>query len=59
MRQGRHQHRCDRILYKERNRIERFFNKLKQFRRVATRCDRRTIHCADFVLLAAAMLWLR
>jgi putative transposase len=27
-------------LYKERNRIERFFNKLKQFRRVATRYDK-------------------
>lgn len=27
-------------LYKERNRIERFFNKLKQFRRVPTRYDK-------------------
>ena len=27
-------------LYKERNIIERFFNKLKQFRRVATRYDK-------------------
>lgn len=27
-------------LYKERNRIERFFNKFKQFRRVATRYDK-------------------
>lgn len=27
-------------LYKERNHIERFFNKLKQFRRVATRYDK-------------------
>jgi putative transposase len=30
----------DAHLYKERNRIERFFNKLKQFRRVATRYDK-------------------
>jgi putative transposase len=29
----------DADLYKERNTIERFFNKLKQFRRVATRYD--------------------
>jgi len=27
----------DRALYRERNLVERFFNKLKQFRRVATR----------------------
>jgi len=30
----------DADLYKERNTIERFFNKLKQFRRVATRYDK-------------------
>jgi len=30
----------DAELYKERNIIERFFNKLKQFRRVATRYDK-------------------
>ena len=30
----------DTHLYKERNLIERFFNKLKQFRRVATRYDK-------------------
>jgi putative transposase len=30
----------DVVLYKERNLIERFFNKLKQFRRVATRYDK-------------------
>ena len=29
-----------RTLYKARNRIERLFNKLKQFRRVATRYDK-------------------
>jgi transposase len=31
--------------YKLRNRIERFFNKLKYFRRIATRYDRRPIYC--------------
>ena len=30
----------DRALYRERNRVERFFNKLKQFRRMATRYDK-------------------
>ena len=30
----------DHARYRERNRIERFFNKLKQFRRIATRYDK-------------------
>jgi transposase len=46
-------------LYKERNRIERCFNRLKHFRRFATRYDRRTAHFNGFVHLAAAMIWLR
>lgn len=49
----------DATAYKRRNRIERCFNRLKHFRRFATRYDRRTIHFAGFVLLAAAMIWLR
>ena len=31
---------CDKERYRSRNRIERFFNKLKQFRRLATRYDK-------------------
>jgi transposase len=46
-------------LYKHRNRIERCFNRLKHFRRFATRYDRRTVHFAGFIHLAAAMIWLR
>jgi transposase len=46
-------------LYKQRNRIERCFNRLKHFRRFATRYDRRTIHFTGFVHLAAALIWLR
>ena len=49
----------DTIAYKLRNRIERCFGRLKHFRRFATRYDRRTIHFAGFVHLAAAMIWLR
>jgi transposase len=48
----------DADLYKHRNRIERCFNRLKHFRRFATRYDRRTIHFAGFASLAAAMIWL-
>jgi len=45
--------------YKDRNRIERCFNKLKHFRRFATRYDRRTTYFLAFIHLAAVMLWLR
>ncbi|WP_158513418.1 transposase [Kozakia baliensis] len=48
----------DRVLYKHRNRIERCFNRLKHFRRFATRYDRRTIHFTGFVHLASAMIWI-
>ena len=49
----------DAAVYRHRNRIERCFNKLKHFRRFATRYDRRAIHFLAFVHLAAAMLWMR
>ena len=49
----------DETVYKERNRIERCFNKLKHFRRFATRYDRKAIHFMAFIHLAAIMLWLR
>ena len=44
---------CDFVLYCERNLIERFFNKLKQFRRVATRYDKLLANVMGFVKLAA------
>ena len=37
----------DRELYKQRNLIERAFNKLKQWRRIATRYDRKSSPKAD------------
>lgn len=49
----------DAELYKERHRIERFFNKLKQFRRVATRYDKLLANFMGFVKLAAIAIWLR
>ena len=45
--------------YKKRNTVERCFNKLKHFRRIATRFDRRAIHFLSFIHLAAAILWMR
>jgi transposase len=49
----------DRGAYKMRNRIERFFNKLKQFRRVATRYDKLLANFMGFVKLAAIAIWLK
>lgn len=49
----------DADLYKERNIIERFFNKLKQFRRVATRYDKLLANYMGFVKLAAIAIWLK
>jgi transposase len=49
----------DPVIYKERNRVERCFNKLKHFRRFATRYDRRADYFLAFIHLAAIMLWLR
>lgn len=49
----------DKVLYKERNLIERFFSKLKQFRRVATRYDKLLVNYEGFVQLAAAAILLR
>ena len=45
--------------YKKRNLIERCFNKLKHFRRFATRYDRRACHFLSFIHLASAILWTR
>ncbi|MHA6766576.1 IS5 family transposase [Sphingobium ummariense] len=49
----------DVAIYKHRNQIERCFNRLKHYRRFATRYERRTIHFTGFIHLAAAMIWLR
>ena len=49
----------DAELYKERNIIERFFNKLKQFRRVATRYDKLLANFMGFVKLAAIAIWFK
>ncbi len=46
-------------LHKERNVIERFFHKLKQFRRVATRYDKLLASFMGFVKLAAIAIWLK
>jgi transposase len=46
-------------IYRLRNRIERCFNKMKHFRRFATRYDRRAVHFLAFIHIVAAMIWMR
>jgi transposase len=46
-------------LYQARNRVERFFNKLKHFRRIATRYDKLAENFLAAVKLACVRLWLR
>ena len=50
---------CDYRLYKERNLVERFFGKLKQFRSVATRYDKLIQNFYGFVIIAAIIIWLK
>nr|WP_231732655.1 MULTISPECIES: IS5 family transposase [unclassified Sphingopyxis] len=45
--------------YKDRNRVERMFSKLKQQRRIATRYDKTLLSFESFLNLAATRLWLK
>jgi transposase len=46
-------------LYRARNLVERFFNKIKHCRRVATRYDKLAANYLAFIQLASIRLWLR
>jgi transposase len=46
-------------LYRARNLVERFFNKIKQCRRVATRYDKLAANYLAFIQIASIRLWLR
>lgn len=47
------------LLYRYRNLVERFFNKLKHFRTVATRYDKNPDNYLASVKLAPARIWMR
>ena len=47
------------FLYRYRNLVERFFNKLKHFRAVATRYEKHAANYLALVKLAATRIWLR
>jgi transposase len=49
----------DKESYKQRNKVERLFNKIKQFRRVATRYEKLKANFLAFVLLACIVIMLR
>jgi transposase len=45
--------------YRDRNRVQRMFGKLKQQRRIATRYDKTILSFESFLKLAATRLWLK
>lgn len=47
------------FLYKARNLVERFFNKVKQFRRIATRYGKLAENDLAAIKLVAIRIWLR
>jgi len=57
-RNRRIQRTVNRTLYATRNRIERFFNRLKNSRRVATRYDHTASSFLGFAKLATIKLWI-
>ncbi len=52
------QGRFNRGLYRERNRVERLINRLKQYRRVATRYEKYVVNYMAMLMIGAIRLWL-
>ena len=52
-------HAFNRDLYRMRNQVERFFNKLKQFRRIATRYEKLAANYLAMIKIATIRIWLR
>ena len=48
----------DREAYRLRNRIERLINRLKQFRRIATRYEKRGVNYLAMLTIGMSLLWL-
>jgi transposase len=49
----------DRHLYKERNIVERFWSKVKQYRRAATRYEKKAVNFLAFIQVASVMVMLQ
>lgn len=54
----KHKGKFDKEVYRKRNIVERLFNRLKQFRRIATRYEKRAANYKAFLSIAAILLWL-
>jgi transposase len=57
----RNERRCpgfDRVIYRERNRVERLINRLKQCRAIATRYDKLSAVYHALLTIAFILLWL-
>jgi transposase len=49
----------DKHIYKERNIVERFFGRIKEFRRIATRYDKTACMYKGALLMASIIIWCR
>ncbi len=49
----------DREIYKERHLVECFINKIKHFRRIATRYEKTALSFHSMLCLCGAMIWMR
>jgi transposase len=58
-RKGGRPYAFDAELYKRRNVVERCFNRLKQWRGVATRYDKKAVNYRGGVVLASVIIWLK
>ncbi len=54
----KHRGKFDKSIYRTRNRVERCFNRLKQFRRIATRYEKNAENYQAMLTLASIQLWL-
>ena len=52
------QGRFDKALYRQRNHVERCFNRLKQYRRIATRYEKKGCNYLAMLTIACIMLWI-
>ena len=54
----KHKGKFDKEAYRKRNVVERLINRLKQYRRIATRYEKRASNYKAFIFIAAILLWL-
>jgi transposase len=57
-RSNQRQRRFDRTSYRRRNVVERCVNRLKQFRGIATRYEKRAVNFRAMVIIASILIWI-